>query len=278
VRVALLRQGKQIKLTARAFPTLTFATDTRSMTIRITTGSLRSCVRFGTSTIRRRDSSAFVAVNAPADSLPDCSDESIGLPPSCVLSDYPACGGSCYGDAVCIPFEPGCRCVVPPGRCGASVAPTCGGTCPAGESCEDVGNECACLPEGATPCGTPNAPTCGGVCPGARVCRPVVRLSSPGGALDCGCGLPVPCGEGGIECDNGSACVLSSVCSRIPCGNGTCGGACGDGGMCSPVSDTSGSSECVCATPAPCCDGGLVCPPSQYCSFTPDTCEGCRPL
>src|SRR6185503_18761683 len=34
VRVALLRQGKQIKITARAFPALAFAPATESMTLR----------------------------------------------------------------------------------------------------------------------------------------------------------------------------------------------------------------------------------------------------
>jgi hypothetical protein len=253
VRVALLRQGKQIKITARGLAGLSFAPATESMTIRLTTGSLRTCVRFGPSTIRRSDTTVFLAANAAADSLPDCSDESIGLPPGCATSTSPACGGAC----------------------------------PSGESCNDVGNGCACLPDGATPCGSPGAPTCGGACPTGEVCRPIIDSPFTAPAVGCGCGAPTACSAGGVECTEGHAGQACGItpgggrgCLPMFCGGGTCGGPCGDGGTCSPIFISGpGVSACACAVAAPCCDGGYVCPPSQYCELpTLNTCALCQSL
>ena len=285
VRVALLRQGRQIKITARAIAGLSFAPATESIAIRLTTGSLRACVRFDVSTVRRRDTSVFLAVNAASDSLPDCSDESIGLPSGCELSGFPACGGSCYGDDVCIGGLGTCSCVPPSSLCGASTAPACGGVCPGGQVCNDVGNGCACLPDGATPCGTPGAPTCGGACPSGEVCRPMLHAPVGGTALGCGCGAPTACSQsGGIECPNGRACSAGPPfgvgCYLMSIGGVPCDEVCPDGGPSYPVYiAVSGGTFCVCATPAPCCEGGFACPPSQYCELpTLNTCAFCQPL
>ncbi|HEV7734755.1 MAG TPA: hypothetical protein VGR62_21460 [Candidatus Binatia bacterium] len=114
IRVTLLKQGKQIKITGKSLGGMTIAPATTSMTLRLTIGTQRNCVRFGPATVRRADNSTFSAINAPASSLPDCSDASIGLPSGCVLSEFPTCGGECPGGDVCIGGFGNCFCA-PPG-------------------------------------------------------------------------------------------------------------------------------------------------------------------
>jgi hypothetical protein len=121
--------------------------------------------------------------------------------------------------------------------------------------------ECGCLPIGSTPCGTPNAPICGGACPAGPQCSPVFPPGTSGAVVECGCTT---------QCPNGYAFVDDPSfpfpgCFPIACGGSypTCGGACLDGGTCSPFAF--GTGWCICAVAAPCGAGGYVCPPGQVC-------------
>lgn len=260
-----------------------------SVGIRITTGALRNCALFDGPTIRKDTGyGVFVAANATAASMQDCSDVALhgGAPAGpCESGPYPTCGGSCAGDGVCALslFDFSCRCVSPSSPCGGT-SPLCNGTCDAGEECVALGPgpyptypSCACLPQGSTPCGTPGAPVCGGACPADEVCRPEAGRQIFGGQLGCDCALPEPCGQGGLDCPNGTGCGqlgYQIICAPIPCGGSptypTCGGGtCVDGAVCQPVAFNDSNEFCVCAIPASCdatC-GGYTCPDGEVCRF-----------
>jgi hypothetical protein len=289
VRVAVLSQGKMIKIVAKD-PGLPLAVPQGAVGIRITTGTLQSCARFAGATIRKDDPGTFVASHAPRTANYDCSDESLnGVPPSCEGSPYPACTiGTCPGDGTCIAF-PSCHCIAPSQPCG-DTSPACFGTCPAGEECFSVGPGplpgCVCLPEGSTPCGSPGAPVCGGACPSGTSCEPIFQLPIFGGLPSCTCAPPGDCGAGGVDCPNGFGCAVippsTIFCAPVPCFGSnveypTCGGTCVSGAECQPYK--LGEYEtCLCAIPAPCdsacggytCAGGDVCTtatgPSATCS------------
>lgn len=277
-RIAVLRQGKTIKLVAKDAG-LPLAVPQGTVGIRITTGTLRNCARFTTSTIRKDVAGAFVASRAAFTALSNCSDDSLnGVTPTCASSEFPACGGTCLGDGVCTPTFSGCVCISPSSPCGET-APACSGVCPEGEVCAGFGpgpfTSCGCVPVGSTPCGDPGAPVCGGACPSGTACKPVRSLPIFGGILGCDCAPPGPCGAGGADCANGFACSPMNpmaICTPIECGGSptypTCGGTCVSGAACQPFKlDGSGFTTCLCAIPAPCdagcggytCAGGDVC-------------------
>lgn len=277
VRVAILKQSKQIKVIAKSLGGALPSALIDSVAVRFTTGSLRNCVRFGPETVRRSDDATFSAANAPASSLADCSDASIGRPTACESGSLPACGGTCPGDAVCtFNLAEECVCVSPSSPCG-DTAPVCDGTCPSGETCVAFGEgfpTCHCIPEGAPPCGSPGPPSCGGGCPAGMVCEPAYAPPVFGGALGCSCAPPAGCGAGGLICPNGFACANipgSTFCAPMLCSGTypTCGGSCGDGGACEALNLGAGVfSDCVCSVPAPCdatC-GGYDCPDGQVCT------------
>ena len=289
VRVLSLQQGKKIQIGAKAIVGVSLTGALAGMSIRITIGTLRNCARFDATTIRRQASGAFVAANAAATALTDCSDASLGIPSGCQLSPFPTCGGPCPGDGVCTAGLGSCTCISPSSPCGGT-APVCNGTCPVGEACDAVGPgfpSCVCLPIGATPCGSPGAPICGGECPSGSVCRPAAALPIFGGTIGCSCVPPGNCGAGGGECANGFVCAhfpLSGTltCVPISCGGTypTCGGGpCGDGGTCDAIKITGTPiTFCACAVPGSCDSscGGYTCAPGQVCSVavgTPDTCS-----
>jgi hypothetical protein len=270
VRIAQLKEGKQIKILIKTFP-LNLENFLDGIAIRIRIGTLQSCALFGPATILRHDTRQFLAMNAPANALGDCSDASIGL--GCDGSD--TCGGPCPLDEQCAAqFPNGCMCVSPHAPCG-DTSPVCNGTCAAGEECAVIGDgypACMCIPAGATPCGNPGAPACGGVCPSGRVCRAMYEYPGFGGALGCTCAPPGACGtftpgfqEPARDCGPGSACGWVQEppflppggyrCKPITCDGTypTCGGACEEGGVCEPVYIPDQSSGyCACAAPGPC--------------------------
>jgi hypothetical protein len=229
VKSLRLRQGKVLTLLSRQVG-LALAAPLPRVAIRVTMGNLRSCALFEGPSIRTNAAGRFVGVDAPAPALADCSDASLSGLPFCSVS-----------------------------------GPTCGGVCPAGEECASLGanppyRECGCLPIGSTPC-TPNAPICGGACPAGPQCSPVFPPGTSGAVVDCGCTT---------QCPNGYAFVDDPSfpfpgCFPIACGGSypTCGGACLDGGTCSPFAF--GTGWCICAVAAPCGAGGYVCPPGQVC-------------
>jgi cysteine-rich repeat protein len=76
VRTALLKDGTQLKLTARSSG-LALAGPQGVVGIRITTGALRTCARFEGAAISHDEAGAFVASSAPAAALADCTNASL---------------------------------------------------------------------------------------------------------------------------------------------------------------------------------------------------------
>lgn len=277
-----LQQGKQIKVTAK-LNDLTLPGNVGPVAVRITIGSLRSCALFTGGSIRKDVDGSFLASAAPAPSIADCTDESLGVP-NCGVGSSATCGGPCAGDGVCTAYAGGCRCVSPTASCGETY-PTCNGACGAGEECfasSPGSSGCVCLPAGSTACGFTGPPTCGGDCASGNVCVPTFGTSSFQSveSFSCTCASPEPCGSpNGLVCPNGFGCGLAGGlvgCAAMRCSNTypTCGGACGDGGECRPVTGPTGG-YCICSLPAPCdgsCDGH-DCPPGQVCDL--DTSCGC---
>jgi len=172
------------------------------------------------------------------------------IPPTCDAS-FPQCSGSCAGGGVCGPdiSSGACICISPSSPCG-DTSPVCNGTCPTGEQCVGFGTDplfrgCGCIPVGATPCGSPGVPVCGGICPADQECNVTFGLPIFGGGPFCSCTRPGPCGQnGGGECPNGFGCGIippgPASCFPLACTGAdpfpTCGGGCGDGGECLPLS------------------------------------------
>lgn len=279
LKVVRLRQGKVLTLLSKQAG-LALTAPTPRVAIRVTTGSLRNCALFEGTSIRTNQVGRFVGANAPAPSVSDCSDASLRGVPPCGSSAFPTCGGACGAGETCLPDGPFavCHCVGPTTPCGQS-NPTCGGGCPAGEECASFGldppyNGCGCLPIGSTVCGTPNAPTCGGACPPGTGCSGIFPPLALGGGVDCSCMGP------GQSCANGFAWGgapeegFPFACYPIFCSGTypTCGGACLDGGVCSPVEVAGTFTGCICAVSAPCGGNGFECPPGQVCHFPGATC------
>ena len=276
VRVAVLRQGKVLKIVAKSAG-LPLAVAQGAIGIRITSGTLRSCTRFAGLAIRKDVPGAFVGANSMG-ILPSCSDGSMNGTPECGEGGFPFCGGPCPGGDLCVFGSGVCQCVPPSTPCG-DTAPVCGGTCSAGEECVEVGPgffpSCVCLPVGSTPCGSPGPPVCGGACPSGTDCKPIYPPPTQGGSLGCTCAAPGPCGQGGLDCGNGFVCFIfppQPSCSPIPCGGDhsypTCGGTCVSGAVCQPFKTDSGFATCLCALPAACdtACGGYTCATGEVCT------------
>jgi hypothetical protein len=266
---AALKQGKGVKFFARTGIPAPGALG--AVAVRITTGSTRNCALFGPGTITRDANGLFSAKKAPAPAIADCSDASLGVP-NCDVGPAPACGGACAGDGVCTANGATCTCVSPSAPCGETF-PTCNGVCPLGEECLDGTSAftgCGCVPIGSTACGDATTPVCGGSCVAGEACE------HPGGSCAC---FP----DGICNCPSGFGCTLSPPafsCVPDTCAGSypTCGGTCGDGGVCRPARSGAGGSttSCVCAAPGPCdaACGGMDCPPGQVCQASIGAC-GC---
>ena len=209
--------------------------------IRITTGGIRNCAFFGPASVLWQEAGKFLAKNAAAPA--DCNDATLGAPPP------PSCGN----------------------------APTCNGPCGPGEQCSPLGGgQCGCLPAGSSPCGDHLAPACGGDCPGGAPCSPLYPPISQQGPVGCGCNAPF-CGNGfawGVDDFGQGGCFPISCSGTYP----TCGGPCGEGGVCSPFKVTFVNppfTMCICAEPAPCCGGGYECGAGGVCT-NPSACS-CSP-
>jgi hypothetical protein len=215
--------------------------------VRITTGSIRNCVRFDAPTIRRDEQGRFVAAHAQAGSVVDCEHATLSGLVGCGDSDAPTCGGFCASD-VCLPDgASGCRCQPPPPPpCGDEVAFACQeGACPEGSSCNYTSDllGCFCQPD-STPCGD-SGPICHGECPSGQEC--VSINGHPAGNGGCSC-LPA----GSVGCG----------------GSDQCGGDCPDGLQCYPYTSYHGFWWCGCASSPPCGPSG--CPPGKTCTMLPN--------
>lgn len=164
--------------------------------IRITIGSLRTCALFDEATIRRDDARVFLARDAVAESLADCSNASLGGPTCLELGDAPTCGGTCPPGSACGTRDLStCECIAAAQPCGDTY-PVCNGQCPAGQECGDTGGfplpGCGCVPAASTPCGS-TYPTCGGSCPAGLSCFPnSVSLPCCGTFDFCECAVALP--------------------------------------------------------------------------------------
>jgi hypothetical protein len=248
--------------------------------------------------VRRDEGGRFVARDAAADGLSDCSDASLLAPLALdcdSLGDYPTCGGPCPAGTSCT-TGPGstCACIGPPPPCG-NTEPSCNGACPSGEECVGIYDGspnylgCTCTPIGVTPCGA-NLESCdNGACPANETCQ-FFRVDP--GIYVCGCFDPnQPCGAGPGVCPPDSECLPTPgggghyACVPTFCGGPypTCGGTCAEGKNCVPVSSL-GAGLCVCASPENECEGlmcgGLTCPAGEVCTFNdPQTLAcSCEPL
>jgi hypothetical protein len=279
-RVAL-RRKRYLRVVAPDVPFPLGAT-LGAVGIRVTMGSLRNCARFDAATIRTDAAGRYVALNARATALADCSDASVAPVVLCNGAQAGTCGGECPENGTCalalVNGLGNCACFFPSSPCG-DTGPVCNGSCAAGERCVPLGpggflTSCGCIPEGSTPCGGA-APVCGGACPADQVCLPGAGLPEAGGQVGCFCAPPGQCGQGGIGCPNGFVCAAlppgGPQCFPIFCGTyPQCGGGCPSGSECVGIVGDSGASSfgiCTCALPGSCdstcgaydCSSGEVC-------------------
>jgi hypothetical protein len=276
LRVLVLKEGKLLKVVAKTTG-LPLTGPLGAAGIRVTTGGLRSCAGFDAATIRQDVAGTYVAMDAPASTLADCSDASLAALAPCGDTPFPECGGGCPAGSVCSSQDLAtCTCVSSADPCGDTF-PVCNGTCPAGEACFSQGSppfvSCTCAPIGTTPCGSSAFPVCGGDCPAGATCDPITN-SSPFIQDGCGCSA-APCGGGGTQCPPGFMCAIApgfQVCAPIPCGGDptypTCDGACPAGWGCHALEIADAAfTTCLCAPPGACdgtC-GGFDCGPGGVC-------------
>jgi hypothetical protein len=188
VRSVLMKEGRVVQIAAKSAG-LPLLVPQGSIGIRITTGTHRACALFDAATIRKDEAGRFTARDAVAESLGDCSDQTMRGEPCGIIDD--------------------------------PVEPMCGGACPAGEQCVaevsgQVVPSCVCLPEAATPCLDSGYPTCGGSCSGAQQCQGV-HVQSQEGPIDltlCLCVDPAnTCDDPPGTCFGAGVCPPGSVCN-----------------------------------------------------------------
>lgn len=213
LKVVVLKEGKQIKVTAAAIG-LALAGPQGAVAVRVTTGTLRSCAVFGAGTVRRDQPASFLAANAPVPSIPDCSDASLGggatttttptstvptssttsttLPPGAELLDLI----TTIGSGNCGDTRDGSAAVLR--------ALACGGL--------DIGGGGTAVPEGLIPDGATSRLLLGS-CAGS-VCA-LAPTGASGGGIDCtdaGCsfGPPLPIPNAGL-----STCVVNTFAQAV---------------------------------------------------------------
>jgi hypothetical protein len=255
LRRVVMREGKLLRVQSDETG-FSLAAPLGGVAIRIITGSIRNCAVFDASTVQRDQPGRFIAGDASAAGLSDCSDASLLAPLGLDCEnkgDAPTCGGPCPNGGFCV-AGPGDTCTCHE-ACGGNweTNPSCDGMCPPGEGCDLVEPYlteafCTCI-DPTVPCGLGQP---GGYCPPDSTCGP-----TPGGGFSC----------------------IPTFCSGpYP----TCGGTCDAGRNCVPV-DADGNGFCICATPEFACDGascgGFSCPAGEVCTVDTDpsgfacTCE-----
>jgi len=279
LRVVVLKEGKLLKVIAK-HTGLSLTDPLGPVGIRVRTGSLRTCALFEGESIRKDVAGSYVAKDAPASAIADCSSGSLTILPPCGSLSFPECGGTCPAGSECSSQDLAtCTCISSSDPCGGT-APVCNGTCPVGEACFSLGsppfNSCSCAPIGTTPCGASGYPVCGGDCPAGSTCGPIT-VSSPFIEDSCGCSA-APCGGGGTQCPLGFQCAIApgfEVCAPIACGGNpaypTCDGSCPAGWSCHALQLSDAAfATCLCAPDAAgacdeTCGGGYDCGPGGVC-------------
>ena len=214
LRTVLLKQGKRIKVKARGVG-LALSGPQGFVGIRITTGTLRNCTLFDAATIKKDEAGRFIARNAMATSLGDCSNLVPPGPPT-TSSSSTTLTTTTSTTTTSVIFDP---CVAGTGY------PTCDGSCDVDETCQATFDlfstpdnvSCLCYPAGVTPCAQSGYPSCGGACSGGGVCQAIREVQQ--NFLLCGCVNPgVQCFSGGGPgsctvgtCPPGSACLVASI-------------------------------------------------------------------
>jgi hypothetical protein len=242
-RSITLRQTKGLKLAGKETG-LAMGAPLGSVGIRITTGSLVNCARFGAETVRRDADGTFIARNTLASVLADCSDASLATPPTTTSTSATTLGTTstttttlpvCGDDVVNQPSE----------ECDGTNDSDCFGyACgPSGYS-----TECQCC---VTTSGTNVLPCCD---PSAS---PVYYPGSSVVCVNHDCSGPFPCGQG--ACEGGTCCApLGTTCAffgaggsaaLLPCCTGVCNPI--DGTCCLPGGDS-------CTTNAECCSASCA--------------------
>lgn len=157
----VIRSGARLQVAIKSAG-LTLTAPASFVAIRVTTGALRNCARFGPSDLRANDTTRLLADATDAPPIADCSDASLLGTTPCGTPGIPVCGGDCPDGSTCqpafIPLSAGggfnCQCLARP-RCdngfGFGGAPeegfpfscyplTCSGTYPAcSTTCGDGG-------------------------------------------------------------------------------------------------------------------------------------------
>lgn len=269
VRTFLMRDGKGIKVVMRDAGPLVGG-PLQSVGIRVVTGSLVSCAMFDGATIQKDEPGAFLARNAVASAVSDCSDDALAKR-LCGNQLAPTCDGACPPDHMC--FSSGGSCTCEPSTCANGPAPVCGGTCPVGHLCMSDGANCDCVAE----CSANGFPPCDGYCAPGSACGSVDLNSCMciSGAQPCGDTTPTCNGE----CPVGEECMPIggfplANCGCLPAGSESCrhelcGGDCPTGSECNfiEIPEFPLASGCGCGGFGACGSGGDDCPPGQHCAF-----------
>jgi hypothetical protein len=229
-RSITLRQGRQLKLNGKETGLLLLVPLT-AVGVRITTGSLVNCARFAINTVTKSTTETFIAHNAPASALADCSNASLGGVPVTTTTDGP--------DGSMLPTTTTTTTL--PGTCGDNVINQFSEQCDGTDSAF-----CEGFPGGA--CGPAGYPT------GCQCC-----------VLD-----SVPAGGGEPYCCDPAATVVFAptltVCTSTHCNEafdctiGTCqtdGSCCAAVGAVCGFEGSGGSSVMI-----PCCNPAAVCAPA----------------
>ncbi len=270
VRSAKLREKRGIKIVARGTG-LALTAPQGSVAIRITTGTLRNCALFDAATVLHDEPGRFIARGAIAGSG-DCSDASLGAPPTTTTTLAPGCGdGIVEADEQC----DGTTCNADPsGEVDACFPPGDPNQC---QCCSTEGHFCSegSFSNGPVPC-----------CAGLR-CEVQFVIGAQGNGF---C-TTSPCNSygsvcGGGDCCDGLVCLPPApgfpllVCDTLPtttttttttlppvCGNGIIEGSeqCDGAATGACVAPQSGCfppgdpSQCTCCSHQHCVNGQGCC-------------------
>jgi len=274
IRSIVLRQGRSIRMVGRSTG-LPLSGPQGAVGIRFTTGTLRSCALFGPGTVRLDREGVFVAQEASAAAIPDCSNASLGGTSTTTTST--TLPGACGDGVVNQPSE----------ECDGTAPSMCTST---GFSCGPPGfsTACRCCSYGGfgtqlVGCCNPYSiliptPDSGGICihtrcdppfdcSGTDQCEPDGTCCSPAGATCLFALLGYPVGLNaccpGLECrgpspygvgccvPDGAACTNDAECCTTHCGGAGACERCRPGGA-------------ACTSPFECCS--LSCNTSGACN------------